>query len=65
MNHGAGARITQKGIAHNEHTFTSEDLARKSLEERFGHSFSEEEWRLYRSRLIEFVRLLRAWETTE
>jgi hypothetical protein len=40
---------------------SAEARARAALEERFGRPFSEEEWRLYRSRLIAFAQVVQEW----
>ena len=47
------------GIAPN----SAEARARGALEERFGRKFSEAEWRLYRTRLVAYVRRLQEWGT--
>ncbi len=44
---------------------TAEERARSCLEECMGRPLSDEEWRLYRARLLAYVRLLQSWERSE
>jgi hypothetical protein len=59
------ADLPQSGRIGRKRTSPPEALARAALEERFGRPLSEEEWRVYRSRLVAFATLLGAWNAPE
>lgn len=46
------------------HALSTEDAARRALEEQYGRPLSEREWRQAREDLLAFIRLLREWHQT-
>jgi hypothetical protein len=63
LNHGLlhGTKMTAHDTLAAEERSSAEEHARLAIENRLGRRLSDQEWALYRSRLVAFFQLLRSW----
>ena len=54
----------QTSAVRDDHSWRLESAARAAMELRADRNFTDAEWAAVRSRLVEFMRILRGWEQT-